>query len=88
MIYDESLSDFEAGIVFNWQNKQSDLNDIEKFNAIQTMVSNYIRERSRTLDDGMVNVSGFSDKHRLFTTEKVKNKNWPVGSSIKEEDSR
>ena len=53
MIYDESLSDFEAGIVFNWQNKQSDLNDIEKFNAIQTMVSNYIRERSRTLDDGM-----------------------------------
>ena len=88
MIYDESLSDFEAGIVFNWQNKQSDLNDIEKFNAIQTMVSNYIRERSRTLDDGMVNVSGFSDKHRLFTTEKVKNKNWPVGSTIKEEDSR
>tara|TARA_Y100001937_G_C7100822_1_gene322403 strand:- start:421 stop:1584 length:1164 start_codon:yes stop_codon:yes gene_type:complete len=88
MIYDESLSDFEAGIVFNWQNKQSDLNDIEKFNAIQTMVSNYIRERSRTLDDGMANESTFTEKHKLFTTEIVKNKIWPVGSTIKEEDSR
>lgn len=88
MIYDKSLSDFEAGIVFNWQNKQSDLNDIEKFNAIQTMVSNYIRERSRTLIDGLQNVSGFSEKHRLFNTENVKNKNWPVGSIVKEEDSR
>ena len=88
MIYDESLSDFEAGIVFNWQNKQSDLNDIEKFNAIQTMVSNYIRERSRTLDDGIANESGFTEKHRLFITEIAKNKTWPVGSTIKEEDSR
>jgi len=88
MIYDKSLSDFEAGIVFNWQNKQSDLNDIEKFNAIQTMVSNYIRERSRTLTDGIQNVSGFTEKHRLFNTENVKNKNWPVGAIVKEEDSR
>ena len=88
MIYDKSLSDFEAGIVFNWQNKQSDLNDIEKFNAIQTMVSNYIRERSRILDDGISNKSGFTEKHRLFNTEIVKNKNWPVGSTIHEEDSR
>ena len=89
MRYDESLSDFEAGIVFNWQNKQSDLNDIEKFNAIQTMVSNYIRERSRVLNDGMNNVSGFSERHRLFNTENVKGKIWPVGSVLRwEQDSR
>lgn len=88
LVYDKTLNDFEAGIVFNWQNKMSDLNDIEKFNSIQTMISNYVRERSRTLDDGMKNKSGFTEKHRLFHTEEVKNKTWPVGSVIKEEDSR
>ena len=88
VVYDKTLNDFEAGIVFNWQNKMSDLNDIEKFNSIQTMISNYVRERSRTLTDGMQNKSGFTEKHRLFHTENVKNKNWPVGSVIKEEDSR
>lgn len=88
MIYDKTLTDYEAGIVFNWQNKQSDLNDIEKFNAIQTMVSNYIRERSRMLNDNLKNVSGFTEKHRLFSSDPKPNKNFPVGSVIVEEDSR
>ena len=88
MNYDKSLSDYEAGIVFNWQNKQSDLNDIEKFNAIQTMVGNYIRERSRSLNDNMKNISGFSEKHKLFTSEPKPNKHFLVGTVILEEDSR
>jgi|TARA_Y100000296_G_scaffold83029_1_gene113129 hypothetical protein len=88
MIYDKSLSDFEAGIVFNWQNKMSSLNDIERFNSIQTMVANYIRERSRVLDDGLTNKSGFNEKHKLFGTHIVPNKHFQFGTVIKEEDSR
>jgi hypothetical protein len=88
MIYDKSLSDFEAGIVFNWQNKMSSLNEIERFNSIQTMVSNYIRERSRDLNDGLPNESGFNEKHNLFETQIVPNKHFLFGTVIKEEDSR
>ena len=64
-IYGTDLTDFEAGIVFNWQNKMSSLNDIEQFNSMDLEVSPYIRETSRVLNDDLD--TKYSQPHCLQT---------------------
>jgi len=84
-IYGKDLTNFEAGIVFNWQNKMSSLNDIEQFNSMDLKVSSYIRERSRVLDD---NLPKKYEIHLLFKTVAMKGKQFPYGAVIQEADSR
>jgi hypothetical protein len=85
VVYGKDLTDFEAGIVFNWQNKMSSLNDIEQFNSMDLLISPYIRERSRVLNDGLP--SEYT-QHLLFKTEAKKGKQFPFGTTIQEADSR
>jgi len=84
-IYGTDLTDFEAGIVFNWQNKMSSLNDIEQFNSMDLEVSPYIRERSRVLNDDL---DTKYSQHLLFKTADKKGKVFDYGLTIQEADSR
>ena len=84
-IYGTDLTDFEAGIVFNWQNKMSSLNDIEQFNSMDLEVSPYIRETSRVLNDDLPKEY---NQHLLFKTADKKGKQFSYGITIQEADSR
>ena len=83
--YESTLGDFEAGVVFNWKNRSSDINAIENLNAIQTSVVAFLRETSRDLDDGLP--SEF-EKHDLFKSKVLPRKQFPTGEIIVEDDSR
>ena len=81
----ENLGDFEAGVVFYWKNKASEINDIENLNAIQTDVVAFLRENSREFNDDLPQEYY---RHPLFATSTGKHKQIPTGDVIKETDSR
>ena len=84
--YGKELGDFEAGVLFNWKNRTSDINAQENLNAIQTSVVEFLRETSRDLDDDLGRVY---DKHPLFkTNHNNKKKHFPTGEVIVEDDAR